>query len=87
LDDDSSTAGQSPESLHYHDEERRCDMCQNFGAGNECSVLKQPVSPQGACDAFEAFDGATRESGDDTDGDFDDSGEESYSPVGGGYDS
>jgi hypothetical protein len=85
LDDDSPNAGQTPESLHYHDQERRCDMCQHFGPANECSVLKQPVSPQGACDAFETFEAG--ESGDDTDGDFDDSGEESFAPVAGGYDS
>src|SRR4051794_4210363 len=73
----------TPESLRYHDEERRCDMCQHFGPANECEVLKQPVSPQGACEAYRAATPGESRADDD---DFDDSGEESYAPVG-GYDS
>lgn len=75
----------TPESLRYHDEERRCDMCQHFGPANECEVLEQPVSPQGACEAYRAATPGESRPGDDAD-DFDDSGEESYSPAG-GYDS
>jgi hypothetical protein len=44
----------TPEAVHYHDEEQRCDGCDHFGSGNQCSVLKMPVSPEGGCNAFRA---------------------------------
>lgn len=44
----------SPEHVHYHDDEQRCDMCANFGRGNQCAVLNIPVSPEGGCNAFQA---------------------------------
>lgn len=81
-------AGVTPESVKYHEQAQRCDLCQNLGQDNQCSVLKQEVSPEGGCDAFTP--GSQPQGGDDDDmdddtedDDFDDSDEESYSPLDG----
>lgn len=51
--DQDTPAGQvSPEHVHYHDDEQRCDMCRYFGRGNQCSYLGIPVPPEGGCIAF-----------------------------------
>lgn len=42
----------TPEAVHYHEDEQRCDTCDYFGRGNQCSVLNMPVSPEGGCNAF-----------------------------------
>jgi hypothetical protein len=55
LDDDDSTGtgNVSPEHVHFHTEEQRCDLCSYFSAGN-CSYLKMRVPPEGGCIAFKA---------------------------------
>lgn len=63
-----SAGGVSPEHVHYHDDEQRCDGCSNFGRGNQCSVLQMPVSPEGGCNAYQSGGAGTD---DDHDSDVD----------------
>jgi hypothetical protein len=67
--DDTSTGQVTPEAVNYHVGEQRCDMCVHFGRGNQCAVLKMPVSPEDGCNAFRGSDGA-----DDSDMDEQDTG-------------
>lgn len=68
-DDDSTGGGPSPEHVHFHEDEQRCDMCVHF-EGNRCNYLKMPVPPEGGCIAFEN----STDGGDDNDADMDDDG-------------
>jgi hypothetical protein len=68
-DDVSSSGKVTPEAVHYHQGEQRCDQCQHFGSGGQCAVLNMRVAPEDGCNAFRSGDGA-----DDSDMDEQDTG-------------
>lgn len=85
-----SGAGVTPEALHYHDDEQRCDGCTHMGSGNHCDLLQMPVEPEGGCIGFSATDmgGAPEVEPEEGTGDEDDledeDDEEAYAPLGAG---
>jgi hypothetical protein len=46
----------SPESLHYHDDLQRCDMCTHFGQDGHCDMLQRTVQAEGGCAAYDAME-------------------------------
>lgn len=50
-----------PESVNYHDMEQKCSGCQYFGQDGQCAVLQMQVSPDGACNAWEAAGGGDQD--------------------------
>ena len=81
----------TPEALHYHDGEQRCDACSHFGRSNNCAVLQMPVEPEGGCNAFRgsADDEEQEDLGEDDETAWgeEDEDEEDVAPAGprGGY--
>jgi hypothetical protein len=65
----SGTPSVPPDAVHYHDDEQRCELCDNYGQDGQCSLLQMQVQPQGGCNAFTAQqggDGTTMGMGDNS---------------------